>query len=50
MRHNEVILNVDDEETPRYIKRRDLEAVSFYVVDAANGAEALRLVERIRPS
>ena len=50
MSTGETILNVDDNETQRYVKRRDLEAGNFQVVDAPNGAEALRLVEHIKPS
>jgi signal transduction histidine kinase/DNA-binding response OmpR family regulator len=46
----EVIINVDDQEAQRYVKRRDLEANGFRVVDATTGAEALRLVEEIRPA
>ncbi len=45
-----VILNVDDQEAERYVKRRDLEASGFSVVDAATGAEALRLTEKIKPA
>ena len=47
---DEVILNVDDQEPERYIKRRDLEASGFTVVDAMTGAEALRLIEQIKPA
>ncbi len=50
MTPDETILNVDDEETPRYIKRRDLEANGFHVIDAATGAEALRLIEHVEPA
>src|SRR5580698_2336684 len=46
----EVVLNVDDQEPERYIKRRDLEASGFTVVDAMTGAEALRLIEQIKPA
>lgn len=49
MTNDETILNVDDQEMPRYVKRRDLEAGGFHVVDATTGAEALRLVEHIKP-
>jgi signal transduction histidine kinase len=45
-----VILNVDDQEAERYVKRRDLEASGFSVVDATTGAEALRLTEKIKPA
>src|SRR5580704_18536990 len=43
------ILNVDDQEPQRYVKRRDLESGGFAVIDATNGAEALRMVEQHRP-
>jgi signal transduction histidine kinase len=46
----ETILNVDDAEPLRYVKRRDLEAHGFIVVDAQTGAEALRLTEELRPA
>jgi signal transduction histidine kinase len=46
----EVIINVDDVEAQRYVKRRDLEASGFSVVDATTGAEALRLTEQIKPA
>ena len=44
-----LVLNVDDNEAQRYIKTRDLRMSGFAVVEAATGAEALRLVERDRP-
>ncbi len=44
-----LILNVDDNEAQRYVKTRDLRISGFAVVEAANGAEALRLVERDKP-
>ena len=50
MTTEEVILNVDDVEAQRYVKRRDLEANGFSVVDATTGAEALRLTEKIKPA
>ncbi|MET4802639.1 response regulator [Bradyrhizobium sp. LB11.1] len=43
------ILNVDDLESQRYVKTRDLQAAGFDVVEAKSGAEALRLVEQLRP-
>jgi signal transduction histidine kinase len=46
----ETILNVDDTEPQRYVKRRDLEAHGFAVVDSQTGAEALRLTEELRPA
>jgi signal transduction histidine kinase/DNA-binding response OmpR family regulator len=50
MSADEIIINVDDQEPQRYVKRRDLEASGFSVVDATTGAEALRLVERLKPA
>jgi signal transduction histidine kinase len=47
---DEVILNVDDQEAERYVKRRDLEAAGFSVIDATTGAEALRLIETVKPA
>ena len=44
-----LVLNVDDDEARRYVKTRDLRLSGFAVVEAARGAEALRLVERDRP-
>jgi DNA-binding response OmpR family regulator len=44
-----LVLNVDDEEAPRYIKTRDLREAGFTTIEARNGAEALRLVEEHRP-
>ncbi len=44
-----LVLNVDDNEAQRYIKTRDLRLSGFAVVEAASGAEALRLVERDKP-
>ena len=47
---DEIILNVDDQEAERYVKRRDLEAGGFSVVDATTGAETLRLIETVKPA
>jgi signal transduction histidine kinase len=47
---DDLILSVDDTETQRYVKRRDLEAGGFRIVEAVNGAEALRLVEQMKPA
>jgi DNA-binding response OmpR family regulator/nitrogen-specific signal transduction histidine kinase len=47
---DEIVLNVDDQEAERYVKRRDLEANGFSVVDATTGAEALRLIEKVAPA
>jgi DNA-binding response OmpR family regulator len=46
---NIVILNVDDQDAPRYVKTRDLQEAGFAVIEARAGAEALRLIERERP-
>jgi DNA-binding response OmpR family regulator/two-component sensor histidine kinase len=43
------VLNVDDEDAPRYVKTRDLQNSGFAVVEARTGAEALRLVEAEKP-
>ncbi|MBV9533446.1 MAG: response regulator [Bradyrhizobium sp.] len=48
-RDNIVILNVDDQDAPRYLKTRDLQEIGFTVVEARTGAEALRLVETESP-
>src|ERR1700754_3488241 len=44
-----VVLNVDDLESQRYVKTRDLHASGFAVIEASTGAEALRLVEQHKP-
>ncbi len=44
-----VVLNVDDLESQRYVKTRDLKAGGFDVIEAKTGAEALRLVEQHKP-
>jgi DNA-binding response OmpR family regulator len=44
------VLNVDDEEAPRYVKTRDLQASGFAVSEARSGAEALQAVEREKPA
>jgi DNA-binding response OmpR family regulator len=44
-----IVLNVDDLESQRYVKTRDLTAGGFAVIEARTGAEALRLVEHHRP-
>ena len=48
-RPNIVIVNVDDQDAPRYVKSRDLQEAGFTVVEARTGAEALRLVESEKP-
>ncbi len=44
-----LVLNVDDQDVPRYIKTRDLEESGFTVVEATSGAEALRIMEERAP-
>jgi DNA-binding response OmpR family regulator/nitrogen-specific signal transduction histidine kinase len=46
----ELVLNVDDQEPERYIKSRDLRAGGLTVVEAATGAEALRMIEELKPA
>jgi signal transduction histidine kinase len=43
------ILNVDDQEAPRYIKTRDLRQAGFHVIEARSGAEALLSVQTHEP-
>jgi signal transduction histidine kinase len=43
------VLNVDDQDAPRYVKSRDLREAGFTVVEARTGAEALRLAEQEKP-
>jgi len=45
-----IILNVDDREAARYTKSRHLKKFGYEVVEAADGAEALRKVEEVRPA
>ncbi|HSI49837.1 MAG TPA: response regulator [Ideonella sp.] len=45
-----IILNVEDTEAARYTKHRTLRHAGFEVVDAHNGAEALRCMENLRPA
>jgi signal transduction histidine kinase len=44
-----VIVNVDDQDAPRYVKTRDLQEAGFTVIEARTGAEALRLIEIEKP-
>ena len=44
-----LVLNVDDQDVPRYIKTRDLKENGFSVIEANTGAEALRIVEELKP-
>jgi DNA-binding response OmpR family regulator len=43
------ILNVDDQDAPRYVKTRDLRQSDFTILEASTGAEALRLVQQHEP-
>jgi len=43
------ILNVDDNEAGRYAKTRILQRAGYQVLQAATGAEALRIVTELRP-
>ena len=45
-----IILNVDDREAGRYTKSRHLKQFGYQVVEASDGAEALRKVEEVRPA
>ena len=44
-----LILNVDDDDGARYAKTRILQVAGFNVIEAANGADALALVESRTP-
>ncbi|MDC7785135.1 response regulator [Rhodoplanes sp. TEM] len=44
-----LVLNVDDREIGRYTKNRDLARAGFAVIEAATGADALRMVEEHHP-
>ena len=44
-----LIVNVDDQDAPRYVKTRDLQDAGFSVIEARNGAEALRVIEAEKP-
>ncbi|MGA7807735.1 ATP-binding protein, partial [Bradyrhizobium sp.] len=44
-----LVLNVDDQDVQRYVKTRDLKESDFAVIEAQTGAEALRVVEEVRP-
>jgi DNA-binding response OmpR family regulator/two-component sensor histidine kinase len=43
------ILNVDDQDAPRYVKTRDLQQAGFAVLEASTGTEALLMVEQHKP-
>ena len=44
-----LLLNVDDDDAARYVKSRILKAAGFEVLEAANGAAALRLIHERSP-
>ena len=43
------ILNVDDHDAGRYAKSRILQLAGYRVIEAATGADALRLVQEAKP-
>jgi signal transduction histidine kinase len=43
------VLNVDDQDAPRYVKTRDLQQAGFAVLEASTGTDALRMVEQHEP-
>jgi signal transduction histidine kinase len=43
------VLNVDDNDSARYVKSRMLRSAGFDVLDAATGSEAMELLRRARP-
>src|SRR5580692_10860763 len=43
------ILNVDDQEISRYIRTQTLQGAGYEVIEAATGADALRLLDAERP-
>jgi signal transduction histidine kinase len=43
------ILNVDDQDAPRYVKTRDLQQAGYAVLEANGGAETIRLFEQHKP-
>lgn len=45
-----LILNVDDNEGARYSKTRVLVQAGFRVEEAANGKDALSMIDRLRPT
>ena len=50
MTANVLILNVDDNDTNRYVKSRILRRSGYEVVEAATGGDALRLIRERMPS
>ncbi len=49
MRAAPLILNVDDNDAARYVKSRVLKLAGFEVIEAADGATALRLIHELSP-
>ena len=49
MSEGTVVLNVDDNDTSRYVKTRILRGAGFEVLEAANGAAALEIIARLSP-
>ena len=45
-----LILNVDDNDTNRYVKTRIMQRAGYEVVEAATGTEALRLIRERNPT
>jgi PAS domain S-box-containing protein len=45
-----IILNVDDNEARRCAKRRVMEQAGYAVLDAADGFQALRILDEVRPA
>jgi PAS domain S-box-containing protein len=45
-----IIMNIDDNEVRRYTKRRVMEEAGYTVLDAADGFEALRILDDVRPA
>jgi DNA-binding response OmpR family regulator/two-component sensor histidine kinase len=43
------VLNVDDQDAPRYVKTRDLQQAGFAVIEASGGVETVRLFEQHNP-
>jgi signal transduction histidine kinase len=43
------VLNVDDQDAPRYVKTRDLQQAGFAVLEASTGTDALLMVEDHKP-
>ena len=48
--HSTQILNVDDNDGARYAKTRILQSAGFQVAEAANGTDALEIIQRTPPA